>query len=378
MTKILHIITGLNVGGAERFLHVLLAGGLATHCENRVISLSDMGEYGPRLEALGVRVTCLGMRSGRPSIQAIRVLRRSLKEFQPDIIQGWMYHGNLVASLAATVFRGKPLVVWNVRHSLYDLGAEKRGTQGVIRLCKWISRQPENILYNSHVSRQQHQSFGFHSANGVVIPNGFDTTQWKPDSEARQHTRKMLGLRDHDLLVGFVARYHPMKDVPTFLQAMEELMQEDQRVHCVMVGRNIGPENAALAPYFSKLPMDRIHILGQRDDIPRLMAGFDVFCLSSNSEAFPNVLGEAMACGVPCVSTEVGDSGHVLGDTGQIVPASNPRALAGALKTFLAFDVLTRQTMGSVARRRILESFSLPEITQRYINLYTSLMDAKN
>ena len=377
MTKILHIITGLNVGGAERFLHVLLAGGLATHCENRVISLSDMGEYGSKLEALGVPVTCLGMLSGRPSIQAIRVLRRSLREFQPDIIQGWMYHGNLVASLAAKLSPGKPLVVWNVRHSLYDLEAEKRGTQWVIRLSKWISRQPRHILYNSHLSRQQHQNFGFRPANGAVIPNGFDTRQWKPGAEARQFTREMLGLDETDVLLGFVARYHPMKDVPTFLQAMGLLMPKDARLHCVMVGRDIGPDNANLAPYFAELPMDRIHILGQRDDVPRLMPGFDVFCLSSNSEAFPNVLGEAMACGVPCVSTEVGDSGHVVGDTGTIVSASYPEALADALGSIISMNAASRQAKGEAARHRIVEKFDLPKIIKRYIDLYNLLMDTK-
>ena len=371
--KILHIITGLNVGGAERFLHELLANGLSTNCENRVISLSTMGEYGPKLEALGVLVTCLGMHPRRPSVQAIRVLQRCLQEFQPGIIQGWMYHGNLMASLATKLAPGKPSVVWNVRGALYDLGEQKRNTQWIIRLTKWISRQPNHILYNSHLSREHHQNFGFNSSNGIVIPNGFDTTLWKPDAEARQVTRETLRLVETDNLVGFVARYHPMKDIPNFLEAMAHLMPDDARLHCVMIGQDIGPENANLAHCFSKLPMERVHILGQRDNIHHLMPAFDLFCLSSNSEAFPNVLGEAMACGVPSVSTDVGDVRHLLGDTGKIVPMSDPRALSDALNSLLSIDARSRRLKVEAARRRIVENFSLPDITTRYANLYNSL-----
>ena len=191
----------------------------------------------------------------------------------------------------------------------------------------------------------------------------------------RSFERRLLNTEKY-VLIGFVARYHPMKDIPTFLQALGRLMPKDKRLHCVMVGRNIGPENAALAPYFAKLPMDRVHILGQRDDIPRLMPGFDVFCLSSvRGEGFPNVLGEAMACGVPCVSTKVGDSGHLIGDTGTIVSASNPQALADALESVVSMNTTSRQAKGEAARHRILENFSLPNITKRYIDLYNLLMD---
>lgn len=377
--KILHVITGLNVGGAERALHTLLCGGLAAHCENQVISLSDVGFYGSKLEMLGVPVTCLNMRAGRPSLAAIRVFRKKLREFAPDIIQGWMYHGNFMASLGAVLAPGKPVVVWNIRQSLYDLAAEKPGTQWVIRANKWFSGQPQHILYNSHVSRKQHEAFGFKPKQGRVIPNGFDTQMWKPDAAAARDTRQMLGVTNDTKLIGYVARYHPMKGIPVFLQALAPVLVENSKVHCVMVGRNLGPKNNALAPYFAKLPMNRIHILGQRDDVAHLMPAFDVFCLSSiRGEAFPNVLGEAMACGVPCVSTDVGDARLIAGETGCVVPRSDPQEFTKALQITLSKSEEEHRVLREGARRRIKENFSLPTIISHYIELYRSLIRGEN
>ena len=377
MATLLHIITGLNTGGAERSLHSLLSGGLADKHRCHVVSLADAGTFGAHIRALGVPVHCLGMAAGRPSLMALWRLRRILRAVRPDLVQGWMYHGNLAASLARAMAPGRPALVWNIRHSLYDISNENRGTRATIRAGRSVSARPDRILYNSHLARAQHEALGFHAGYGAVIANGFDTALWRPDATARLQVRTALRLGPQDRLIGFVARFHPMKDIPNFLQAIAPLMAEDQNLHCAIIGQDAGPSNPVLSPLFDKLPPARLHVLGLRDDIPALMPGFDLFCLSSNSEAFPNVLGEAMACGVPCVATDVGDSRHLLGDTGRIVAPSDPQELSKALHDMLILDDDTRRALGARARARIASHFSLTATVASYTSLYDALLEGR-
>nr|WP_287171644.1 glycosyltransferase [Mesorhizobium sp.] len=275
--------------------------------------------------------------------------------------------------LARAVSPGRPSLVWNVRHSLYDIAQERRGTRWAIRIAAALSRFVDRIVYNSDLSKLQHEAFGFCGAQASVIGNGFDTESWCPNLAARRETRRSLGLSDDDRLVGFVARYHPMKDVPTFLKALAIAMADDARLHCAMVGRDTGPDNPSLARLIANLPAARMHFLGQREDVHKLMNGFDLFCLSSWSEAFPNVLGEAMACGVPCVSTEVGDSRRIIGDTGFVVPRSDPEAMACALMKALAEPLSVRLERGKAARQRIEDNFSLQFCVNQYREVYEAL-----
>ncbi len=378
MTIVVHIITGLDTGGAERSLYSLLSGGLSALHQSHVISLANAGTFGAKILALGVPVHCIGLAPGRPTPAALLRLRRIVRAIRPDLIQGWMYHGNLAASGARVMAIGKPALLWNIRHSLHAIANDKPGTRAVIRAGKLVSRQPDCILYNSHVSRAQHEAFGYHAAHGAVIPNGFDTAFWRPDDVARQQMRAALGLGPGDKLVGFVGRYHPMKDIPNFLQAMAGLMAADPQVHCAIIGQDAGPENPALALYFNALPEKRVHAFGRRDDVAKLMAGFDMLCLCSKwGEAFPNVVGEAMACGVPCVATDVGDCRLIIGDTGRIVAASEPVALRQALGDMLGLSDDALISLGEKARVRIADQFSLAATVDRYSGIYNSLLEGR-
>ena len=378
MATILHIITGLGTGGAERSLLSLVSGGLAEQHQCEVVSLTDEVAFGPKIAALGVPVHCLGMSRGRPTPAALMRLRQFVRTIRPEFIQGWMYHGNMAAYLARLMAIGRPALAWNIRQSLYDISKEKPGTRAVIRASRLVSWQPDLILYNSRVARAQHEAFGYHATKGAVIANGFDTSLWRPDADAREKLREALRLGPNDKLVGFVARYHPMKDIPNFLQAMAALMAADPYLHCCMVGQDAGPENPTLARYFAELPADRLHVLGRRDDIAALMPGFDLCCLSSSyGEGFPNVLGEAMASAVPCVATDVGDCRHVIGDTGQIVAASDSIALRRALADMLLMPDDARISLGAKARARIIDHFSLAATVDQYTTLYDSILKGR-
>jgi len=372
---VLHLITGLATGGAERALYNVLVGGLAASDKSVVLSLQDEGAYGPRIQSLDVPVYALGMRRALPRPVAAWRLREWVREIRPEVIQGWMYHGNLAASMAARMTPGqRPAVAWNVRQSLYSLAAEKPLTRQVIRANRWGSAGADAILYNSRLSREQHEAFGFASNCGQVIPNGFDTGQLRPDAVAGLATREALGIPRDAIVIGHVARFHPMKDHASFLRAALEVMQTRSDVVCLLAGRDVNLENPALAGIVPQGVEERFRFVGEREDVPDLMQAMDVFCLSSAwGEAFPNVLGEAMALGVPCVATDVGDSQDIVGETGEVVPPSDSEALARGLLAMLERPMEDRNALGQAARSRIEARYALPSVVAQYRELYERL-----
>lgn len=376
MVKLLHVITDLDVGGAERSIYGLLSGGLAARMDCHVVSMTDEGSFGPKIAALGVPVHSLGMRVGRPSFKSMTKLRRVVQAIRPDIIQGWMYHGNLAAWAACMFSPSRPALAWNIRHSLHELAREKFRSQLSIRGNGLLSKRPDVIIYNSCLSRTQHERFGLQGSRSCVIPNGFDTSLWRPEATARDRMRAALKIGEDERVVGMVSRYHPMKDITSFLRAILPIMQADAKLHCIIAGREICLDNPALTEDLVRLPQDRVHLLGQRDDLPEILPAFDILCLSSAwGEGFPNVIGEAMACGVPCVATDIGDTRLVLGGIGRIVSPSDPQAFSAALAGMLALPPPALRALGEQARDRIVERFSLTQTVEAYSVLYRNLLE---
>ncbi len=358
------------MGGAERALHNLIVGGLQSHFDNQVISLTGDGVYGVRLRRAGVAVQSLGLRRGAWSLGGFLRLRRAIVDASPDLVQGWMYHGNIAAVVALASLRSRIPVIWNVRHSLYELSDEKWLTRLVIRLHPLLSKWVSRVIYNSAVSRAQHESAGFPSEKGMVIPNGFDLDHWHPNPVDRDLLRTMLSIPLDALVVGHVARYHPLKDHSSFLQAMKLVISRKPGVYAVLVGSGVDDENRQLASMARGFPAGQIQFLGEREDVNRILQAFDVFCLSSVSEAFPNVLGEAMGCGLPCVATDVGDCREIVGDSGIVVPPSSPSALADGLLGLLSFSAKERARRGLAARQRIEQHFQIDAIVEKYRECY--------
>ncbi|MDR7227776.1 MULTISPECIES: glycosyltransferase [unclassified Sphingopyxis] len=372
--RVLHIITALEVGGAERSLANVLLDRRGDRQDAHVVSLSGLGHYGEILGAHGIPVDPLELNHPSRLLSAPLRLYRIVERFRPDVIQGWMYHGNLIASLASLIAGPDVPVAWNIRQSLYDLGTEKRGTQKVIRLLAKLSARPDAIVYNSFQARDHHETFGFGAERSVVIPNGFDAGRWRPDPAHRQATRSALAVGDADIVVGFVGRYHPIKDVPTFLAASALAMATDPRVHVALVGEGLNADNPALAAHFARLPVDRVHVLGRRGDIESIMPGFDMLCLSSASEGFPNVLGEAMASALPCIATDVGDCVRVMNGHGLIVGRGDVVAMANAITDLARLSPEQRQEIGMAARERIVTGFGFDATLDAYSRLYDSLI----
>lgn len=365
--QVTHIITGLNVGGAERALFSLLAGGLLDGCSNRVISLTDEGYYGPLLRDAGVPLNCLSIGGSLPGPRDIVALSRLVRRHPADIIQGWMYHGNIAATLAAQLSRNRPALSWNVRQALDAKDEFKLSTRLVIRLGGWISKLPDAIIYNSDRASLQHESSGYHSRESVVIPNGFDACKWRPDPAARFRIKQSLKLGEQVRIIGFVGRGEAQKDLPNLFHAFARVAADIPDVVLVCVGRD-------LERWIPRgMSTERIRFLGQRTDAERIVPAFDLLCLSSRTEGFPNVVGEAMACGVPCVTTDVGDAAAIVAETGWSAPPRDSGALAAALQAALDVGPDERRARGFAARARIKKYYSLSSVMDRYQVLYAEL-----
>ena len=355
-------------------LYKLLSGIDRHRYSPAVISLLDRGTIGPLLEQLDIPVYPMNMRGGVPSPRVLGRLAAAMGALRPHVIQGWMYHGNLAATYCSLFCRRTP-VCWNVRQSLYSFAYEKRGTVLVIKAGAMLSRHPSRIIYNAHESALHHERVGYHSARSVVIPNGFDVDRFVPDTNASERVRAELGIPGTSPLIGLIARYHPMKDHDNFLQSASLLREHCPESHFLLVGRDVDSHNAELREKVESLGLSGcVHLLGERADIPRITAALDVAALSSFAEAFPNIVGEAMACAVPCAVTDVGDAARIVGDTGRVVPPRNPQALAAAWLELLAMAPDERRSLGQKARRRICQNFSLGAVVHQYESLYDQLV----
>ncbi len=374
--RVLVVTTGLHTGGAEGQLALLLSRLSGHAIEAIVVSLAARGPVSARVEALGVPVWHLDLKAPLRVPGALSRLMAITRAFRPQVVQGWMYHGNLAALVAWKLAAKRARLIWGIRQSLYDLRREKPVTRQVIRFGARCSRRAHAIVYNSYTARAQHEAIGFARGAAHVIDNGFDNGLFRPDLEARDDVRRQLRVPPDTPLIGLIARYHPMKGHDMFLRAAALLAQSDTRTHFLLAGRDVVPSHPLFAPWLGHPTLGkRLHLLGERADIPRLTAALDIASSSSWGEAFPNAIGEAMSCGVPCVATDVGDVRRILGEAGVVLPVGDEPALADAWARLLANDELRHQ-MGTAGRRRVADHFSLDRTAARYAALYSENLNA--
>ncbi|WP_022705490.1 glycosyltransferase family 4 protein [Pseudorhodobacter ferrugineus] len=364
---VLHIITGLHDGGAEAVLFRLCTQDQAY--QHHVASLRDAGKYGPLLEAQGVRVTCLSMPRGRVTVSGLWRLWCLIRKERPAVIQTWMYHADLVGGVIARL-AGHRNIVWGIRHTTLVPGQSPRTTIWVAKVCARLSRiVPRRIVCCAEKAREVHAKLGYDRDRMQVIPNGYDLSVFQPNPSAGQQVRHALSLDKAEDVIGFVARYDPQKDHDNLLRALAILNGQGICPQCLLVGTGLVARNTILVERISELGLqDLVHLIGCRNDVPALMNALDLHVMSSAfGEAFPNVLAEAMACGTPCVSTDVGDAAEIVGPTGRIVPPRNPEALAKAIRTMLAEKVGPDWTVRREdARRRVSERYSLSQMVDSY------------
>jgi glycosyltransferase involved in cell wall biosynthesis len=374
MIKVMHVITTLGPAGAETMLCRIASAMDATRFENDVVSLTGILDQAEKMQAIGIRVRSLGMKRRMPNPLLVVRLARWIRESKPDVIHTWMYHANLIGALAARLAGGPP-VVWGIHHTALDPRIDKRRTMLVNRVCAILSGGlPARIACCSEASLRIHKELGYATDKLEVIPNGVDLEQIKPDPAARASVREELGIPSDALLIGIAARFHPLKDHSSFVRAAARLHQQMPEVHFLLCGLNITRQNSQLTEWIKAAGIShRCHLLGVRHDMSRLFAAMDIATTASRSEAFPVVIGEAMACGTPCVVTDVGDSALIVGETGTVVPPSDPHALAEAWRKLIVAGPPVRHRLGQAARRRVQEHFSLPVVVERYQAIYAKL-----
>jgi glycosyltransferase involved in cell wall biosynthesis len=365
------VITGLATGGAEMMLLKLLTHSERLRNGATVLALRNGGELVPRFRALGVAVEEFGVNAGPGAVGAIGRLARRLRALAPDVVSTWMYHADLVGGLAAR-WCGIP-VVWGIRNSDLDPARTKRMTRAVVRACALLSRcVPRAVICCSERARAIHVALGYDAGRFHIVPNGFDLDAFKPDPQARASLRAELGVAPETPLVGLVARFDPQKNHAGFFEAAAMIARARSDANFVLAGSGVTAANPALmrAARAAGAPIDRLHWLGLRSDMPRLMAGLDVLVsASSYGEAFPNVLGEAMACAVPCVTTAIGDSAEIVADTGIAVAPGDMAGLADGVLRLLALDAPARRALGERARARVARCYDIRQVAVRYEEL---------
>lgn len=373
MVRVTHLITGLDTGGAEISLLRLLEGRTLGVIEHSVISLTTIGTVGERIDALGIPLYALGARVDRPGALPLFRLVRLLRELQPDVLQTWLYHADVAGTVAGRVAR-VPNIAWNIRGAEINPSDYRRSLQWLLRLLTWLSRIPVLVISNSHAGRLAHERLGYKPSRWEIVPNGIDSRLFQPSRQARVCLRQRLNVTESTQVVALLARYHPMKDHLTFLRAAATVAQTRSNVAFVAAGRGV-VNNGALLDTIDALTLGGSVALWDEEPEPaKLLAGCDVAVMSSAyGEGFPNVVAEAMACGVPCVVTDVGDAATIVGDTGIVVPPRNPDALARGILHFLSQDRQHAEAVSIAARARVVDQYSLDRAVSRYENLYMEI-----
>lgn len=374
--RIVHVIVGLDVGGAEHMLRRLVLRHRQSQPQTQVtvVTLKDLGTLGAQMSREGINVVPLKMRSSLELPATIWRLRQLLCELRPEIVQTWMVHADLVGGLAAR-WAGIRNVVWGVRTTDYSM--TPRATQAVHWLCARLSRHvPRLIVCAAEASRRAHAAVGYDASRMLVISNGFDISALQSHSGQGSRVRAEAGLSPQHLVIGCVGRYNAAKDHGNFVDAAAFVAQRDARCRFLMVGRDVERANVALWQRIEATGLaDRFVLLGERRDVAACLDAMDVFVLSSRNEGFPNVVGEAMAMGVPCVVTDVGDAALLVGSTGVVVPPHDPAALAQGVLHLIGLPATDRQALGQHAQQRVCENFSMEHASERFAQLYSDLMN---
>lgn len=365
--NIIHVITGLGDGGAEAVLYRLCANDRSYR--HTVISLMDDDKYGPLLREIGVVVYCLNLRRGRFRFRALWQLWRLLRMIKPDVVQTWMYHADFLGGVAARLALIRK-VFWGIRHTTLEPGKSSRATMFTVRLLAFFSWVvPYRIILCAHKAVLVHRALGYDTSRMRIIPNGYNLEEFVPNASARQQLRFDLAVSDDLPLLGMVGRFDAQKDHGNLLQALSILSKVERKFCFVLVGTGLSINNTQLVQQIHQAGLqDKVHLLGRRNDISTVMNALDVHVLSSSSEAFPNVLAEAMACGTPCVSTDVGDASIIVGDTGWLVPPCNPQALAEGIQAALRAkdDITAWSNRQLAARQRVVDNFSIHKMVSSY------------
>ena len=364
--KILHIITSLGDGGAERTLYKICKYNNIN--EHVVISLLGPEKYYPFLKKLRVDTYPLNINIFTIFIKFFSILK-IIKFHKPDVVQTWLIHADFIGGIAAKLC-GVKNIIWNIRYTDLKFGKSKLTSIIIVKILSYLSFFiPNSIIMNSKKAKRIYEIKGYDKKKFVFIPNGYDLSIFKPDKLQRKIFRKKLKIKNNIILIGNIARYDPKKDHANLIGALNLLKLKNNNFLCILVGHKISKHNNELNSLIKKLELsDKVKLLGQSNNVLQILNGIDIYVQSSSfGEGFPNVVAEAMSCGKPCVVTDVGDASNIVGKTGQVAPPNSPDKLAKKIE----------QTINKISKRknndprlRIKKHFTINKMINKYNRLW--------
>ena len=374
--KVLHVITGLSQGGAENALFRLVTYKPArvTHI---VISTIDAGVYGPKLINAGISVFTLGMTRGHLKISGIFKLWKLIRKEKPDVVQTWMYHADLIGGITARL-AGCSSVCWGVHTFNLDAAVMSKSTRTIVKLCaltSWIV--PSRIISVAESSVRVHVAVGYTKNKFLTIPLGFNSDVGEGNTPKGTGMINFINKSDKVTILGCVARWDPQKDHGNLLQALAILQHRKIEFKCIFVGPGMDYQNRTLSDLVLKMKVnsENIFLAGFVEGASSIMSSFDLHILSSLGEAFANVVAEAMISGTPCICTDVGDVALVVGETGWIVPPSDPVALASAIEDAISEmnDRIKWSARKEACKKYIKDNYSIERMVDSYFRVWNSV-----
>lgn len=366
--RVLHITSGLGAGGAERSL-LQLANAASESAAGHVMQVASLTAASALASQLHQPALICDLRAEK--LAALNSLLAHTRSFRPDVIQGWMYHGNLVASYVGWK-TGVP-VIWSIRHSLEQPEKETKVLRWVIGLGRLGCFQPRRVVYNSYSGWRTHAQSGYGRKPSMIIPNGVDIKKFSTTTKSGSDSGSVAAPGAVPV-VGCVARFHPMKGLATLLAA-HAAMQADQPCELMLVGEGMDAENAELAELIARVGCgEKVTPLGLVANMPELYPQFSAVVLPSlYGEGTPNVLLEAMASGVPVVASRVGDAARCVGKDEWLVAPGDVAQLGATLQRLLALSAEERAALVTDNRRHVSDNFSLARCHDSYMALYREL-----
>lgn len=369
--KIMHIITGLEQGGAENTLYNLLKH-LNYSNKFLVVSLTNNVFLKSKFEDLGIKVIVLNMNSN--FIIGFYKLIKTYINFKPILIQSWLHHSDFIATLLSIITRNKN-IIWTVRCA--ELNKKFISTKNIylVKLLSFLSFKPKYIIFNSYKSYNEHIKIGYQPKYYEIIHNGFNSKEFKYDINYKEKFKKKYSIEDNKLLIGFISRYHPIKGFEEYIKFANKLNSLKKNLYFVVAGRGYA-DNYFVNTILKKYNIPNILFVGNIKNISNFYPALDCIFLTSKSESFPNVIPEAMLSEVFCVSNNVGDVKKIIKDYGYITTNNFENDTLEIVK--ILNNKLKMKDLTVKGRNHIISNFNLNDCINKYSKIYKKVLHEGN